>query len=64
MDYIHFFATILVIVGSLNWGTIGLFSTNFVDIIFKRYSKYIYIIVGAAAVYLAVDIVFQNKYLV
>lgn len=62
MDYIHFFATLLVIVGSLNWGTIGLFSINFVDRLVKGYSKYVYILVGAAAVYLAVDIVAQKKY--
>lgn len=55
MDYIHFISTILVIVGAINWGTVGLLSLNLVDSIFNKYSKYIYIVVGAAGTYLAVN---------
>ena len=44
----------LLIVGGLNWGLVGLFQFNLVDTIFGQgtlYSRLIYILVGAAAVY-------------
>ena len=46
-------AMILVIIGSLNWLSIGLADTDLVQNTFKGFSNYIYIIVGVAALYLA-----------
>jgi uncharacterized membrane protein YuzA (DUF378 family) len=46
-------ASILVIIGALNWLAIGVSNTNVVEAIFSSWSKMIYIIVGIAALYLA-----------
>ena len=51
--WLHIVTISLVLIGALNWGSIGLFSYNFVNKIFKSYSIYIYILVGLAAVHLA-----------
>lgn len=47
-------ALILVIIGGLNWGLVGLFSYNVVDVIFGAgtVAKIIYILVGLSALYL------------
>jgi len=50
--WLHIVTISLVLIGALNWGSIGLFSYNFVSKIFKSYSIYIYILVGLAAVHL------------
>lgn len=44
---------ILVIVGGINWLTIGIFNWNFVHAIFNGFilERITYIVVGAAAVY-------------
>lgn len=52
--WLHIITITLVLIGAINWGSIGLFSYNFVDQIFKSYSIYIYILVGIAAVHLAI----------
>jgi len=52
--WLHIVTITLVLIGALNWGSIGLFSYNFVNKIFKSYSIYIYILVGLAAVHLAI----------
>lgn len=45
-------ATMLVIIGGLNWGLIGLFDLNIVALIFGGLlSRIIYIIVGVASAY-------------
>jgi uncharacterized protein len=48
-------ATVLLIIGGLNWGLIGLFQFDLVAAIFGGqagfFSRVIYTIVGAAAVY-------------
>lgn len=49
-------ATILVIVGGINWGLVGAFDVNIVASIFgpmSMVSKIIYIIVGISAIYMA-----------
>lgn len=46
---------ILVIIGSLNWGLVGLFKFNLVDAIFgedSAASRVIYVLVGIAGLYL------------
>lgn len=50
--WIHKIATILVVVGALNWGLVGAFNFNLVNYIFKNFKtieKLIYILVGIAA---------------
>ena len=49
---------ILVIVGGLNWGLVGLANFNLVDTIFgsmSLLSRLVYVLVGLAAIYLAVN---------
>lgn len=49
-------ATILVIVGGLNWGLVGAFHLDLVALIFgpmSMLSKIVYILVGLSAVYMA-----------
>lgn len=53
---LHMVAYILLFVGGLNWGLVGLFNVDLVDLIFGGSSilaKLVYILVGASAVYLA-----------
>lgn len=52
--WLHIVTISLVLIGALNWGSIGLFSFNFVSKVFKSYSIYIYILVGLAALHLAI----------
>jgi uncharacterized membrane protein YuzA (DUF378 family) len=55
-DHMKIFCTvvsILLIVGGLNWGLVGLFNLNLVDLIFgvgSLLSKVVYILVGLSAV--------------
>lgn len=56
-NFLDWIAWILVIVGGLNWGLVGLFNLNIVAVIFGGLpilAKLIYILVGIAAIYLAV----------
>jgi uncharacterized membrane protein YuzA (DUF378 family) len=46
-------AEILVIVGALNWLSIGLQNTNYVSKFVGENAKYVYILVGLAGLYLA-----------
>ena len=57
LNSIDWVAVILVIIGGINWGLVGLFNLNLVDKIFGSVgwlASLIYILVGIAAVYLAV----------
>jgi hypothetical protein len=50
-------ALILAIIGGLNWGLVGLFDLDLVALIFGAMSvlaRIVYIIVGLAAIYLAI----------
>jgi hypothetical protein len=52
MDWI---ALVLVIIGGLNWGLVGLFSIDLVDMIFGSVmwlAKTVYILIGVSAVYM------------
>lgn len=47
-------ATILIIIGGLNWGLVGLFQIDLVALIFGNMSllaRIVYILVGVSAVY-------------
>jgi len=57
MKAINLIALILVIVGALNWGLVGLLNFDLVAAIFGAMSvlsRTVYILVGIAAVYIAV----------
>lgn len=48
---------VLVIIGGINWGLFGLFNFDFVDVLFRSVptiAEIIYVLIGAASVYLAV----------
>jgi len=49
-----FIACILVIVGALNWLTIGFVGYNFVEDLFGKRSNIIYSVVGLAGLYMLV----------
>lgn len=51
---LHIVACLLVWVGALNWGLVGLFDLNLVNMLLGAWpvvEKVVYILVGAAAVY-------------
>ncbi len=56
---------VLTIIGGLNWGLVGLSDFNVVDTVFgpmSVLSRVIYILVGLAAVYLAINVMkFEKK---
>lgn len=52
LSTIEWIAIILVIVGSLNWGLVGLFNYNLVDAIFgvgSTIARVVYVLVGLSA---------------
>lgn len=55
MKLLHMVAFSLVIVGAVNWGLIGLFGYNLVNMIFAGMGleNIVYILVGASGVYIA-----------
>lgn len=55
MRIVHVIATVLVIVGALNWLSIGVLDYNFVDAIMgPMYAKHVYTLVGVAGVLLVI----------
>lgn len=56
MKMLHMAAFILVVIGGVNWGLVGLLSTNLVESIFggMGLTNIVYILVGASAVYLGI----------
>ncbi len=53
MKWLVYIATVLVIIGGLNWGLVGLFDWNLVDAIFgedSAGSRVIYVLVGISAI--------------
>lgn len=63
MKILKTLALILLIIGGLNWGSVGLFNYNFVAILLQSMPtliKVIYVLVGASAVY---TLLFIKKYL-
>ncbi len=55
--WVHYVSMILVVVGALNWGLIGAFGFNAVAAIFGKgtIANVIYVLVGVAAVVVAMD---------
>lgn len=61
---LHMVAFALVVVGGLNWGLFGLFNFDLVDALFgglPTLAEIIYVLVGAATVYLLVTHVKECK---
>ncbi len=57
LNVLDWIALILVIVGGLNWGLVGIFKFDLVAAIFGTMSvisRIVYILVGLAAIYMAV----------
>lgn len=56
MGFIRALFSILIIIGALNWGSVGLFDFNIIDYIFrKKFSfigRIIYILIGFAGLYI------------
>ena len=55
LNFLDWLSLILVIIGGLNWGSIGLFDYNFVAAIFgvmTTITRVIYVLVGLAALYI------------
>jgi uncharacterized protein len=54
MKVLDLIATVLLLIGALNWGLIGFFEFNLVAVLFGEAgvaSRFIYAVVGLAAVY-------------
>lgn len=57
MNTADYIALVLVVVGGLNWGLVGAFEYNLVDSVLgvgSTLARLVYVLVGLAAVYLAV----------
>jgi uncharacterized protein len=57
LNIIDIIAVVLVVIGGLNWGLVGLVQTDVVASLFGAasvLSRIVYILVGIAAIYLAV----------
>jgi len=57
MKILHSVAFTLVLVGAVNWGLVGLFNYNLINVFLSSVpgvEKLVYIVVGVAAVWLAV----------
>ena len=57
LNVVDLIALVLVIVGGLNWALVGIFKFNLVTWIFgdmSVVSRIVYILVGVAAVYMAI----------
>ncbi|MBR5130625.1 MAG: DUF378 domain-containing protein [Alphaproteobacteria bacterium] len=54
MKVISLIAMILVLIGALNWGLVGLFGMNLVEVLFGAtvLAQSVYILVGVSAVWL------------
>jgi uncharacterized membrane protein YuzA (DUF378 family) len=53
MCTLHKIAWVLVLVGALNWGLVGLFNINLVDMLLGQWvmvERVVYVLVGASAV--------------
>jgi hypothetical protein len=55
LNTVDWLATILVIVGGLNWGLVGAFDFNLVEALFgekSALSRIVYVLVGLSALYM------------
>ena len=56
MKMVHMVAFVLVVVGAVNWGLVGLFQWNLVEVLFgmdSMLTMVVYVLVGASGLYLA-----------
>lgn len=62
MSIVNTIAVVLVVVGALNWGLVGAFQYNLVEVLFGvgMITKGVYIAVGVAAVVLIVQKFFMK----
>lgn len=62
MKMVHMSAYLLVMVGALNWGLVGLFDFNLVSSLLGSGAlvKWVYVLVGVAAVYVAYSHLLQK----
>jgi len=54
MNSLDWLAVILVIVGAVNWGLVGAFNFNLVDVIFGNWPpivRIVYVVVGLSGLY-------------
>lgn len=51
---------ILVLIGCLNWGSIGVSDYNFIADIFGHYDKVVYLLVGISGFYLFISTFMQS----
>ena len=64
LNWLDITALVLVIIGGLNWGLMGLFGFNLVQQLFGAVvmlEKTVYVLVGLAAIYVAMIIPKLNK---
>ena len=57
MSTLGWIAFVLVVIGGINWGLVGAFNFNLVDMIFGAMSvvsRIIYVLVGLSAIYMVV----------
>jgi uncharacterized membrane protein YuzA (DUF378 family) len=58
MKILYYISLLLAVIGSLNWGLIGIAELNLVTLIFGEetlITKFIYMLVGFAGIYLVLD---------
>ena len=63
MKVIDKIALVLIIIGAINWGLVGIFNFNLVDVIFGAMSiisKIIYILVGISGLW-AIKLLFSKN---
>lgn len=63
MKAVKWIATLLIVIGAINWGLVGLFNLNVVDAIFgagSAVSTIIYILVGISGLW-AISMLFGKK---
>jgi uncharacterized membrane protein YuzA (DUF378 family) len=61
--FLNWIALLLLVIGGLNWGLVGLFDYNVVTVLFgsmTMISRIIYVVVGVAALYAVIFILFKR----
>ncbi|EOD01593.1 DUF378 domain-containing protein [Caldisalinibacter kiritimatiensis] len=62
MDILKGLASILIIIGALNWGLVGLFNFDLVEYLFKGrdniYARVIYTLIGLSGLYTLIYLLF------
>jgi uncharacterized membrane protein YuzA (DUF378 family) len=65
MSVVDMVVMLLVVVGGLNWGLVGAFQMNVVELIFggagSVFTRVVYVLVGLAAVYMIYGVFVKGK---